>query len=109
MAGDVELDEDLIDGAAVAWRDLVQSQGWSLAKALADDLHGPTAQVQQIDKALSNIGRGDREAAEDTVIQIRARARAVEQFIAAVEERARLTQKKETKPRPFEQFRRIYR
>lgn len=93
------------DSEAAAWRDLVQSPGWALARRLADEMHGPAAQLQQMDAALATVGRGDRDAADDTVVQIRARSLAVEKFLAAVEGRAKQT--KAHKPKAFELLRRI--
>lgn len=102
-----EQDSNPVDSEALAWRELVQSDGWRLVKALAEELHGPAANVRAIDAALASVGRGDREAAEDTVIQIRARALAVEKFLAAAEERAKAAQPKSERLRPFAALRRI--
>ena len=45
--------------------------------------YGPTACLQQIDAALGTVARGDRDAAEDTVTQIRARARAAQRSMCS--------------------------
>jgi hypothetical protein len=55
---------------------LIESDGWTLFSASVNQQWGPNAQIAMIDRALDSVPRGDHEAAQDTVQQIRASARA---------------------------------
>lgn len=59
-----------------AMTDLLASDGWHLFVTAVNAQWGPAAQIDQIDRALSALPRGDREAVEDTVQQIRAASKA---------------------------------
>ena len=66
---------------------LVQSDGWTVFKAHVDREYGPEACIRQIDTALATVERGDRDAAEETVTQIRARAKAAQALASWPEQR----------------------
>lgn len=66
--------EDLNEREAL--KALIESDGWKLFSAAVNEQWGPNAQIAQIDRALSQVERGNQEAVQDTVQQIRASARA---------------------------------
>jgi hypothetical protein len=84
---------------------LLESDGWALFTKAVNDAHGDTASVLQIDAALKTVDRGDALAVQDTVQQIRARARAVQAMMAWPMERVKALRKKE-KPGMFAAMRR---
>jgi hypothetical protein len=85
---------------------LLDSDGWKLFLEHVEKSHGPAASVQQIDAALQGVPRGDREAVEDTVQQIRARAKAAEALIAWPRERVTKLRAKKAGPATTGLFRR---
>ena len=66
---------------------LVNSDGWTVFRAHVSREHGPDACIQQIDTALATVARGDRDAADETVTQIRARAKAAQALASWPEQR----------------------
>jgi hypothetical protein len=84
---------------------LLESDGWIIFLDAVDRAHGDRASVQQIDTALKAVDRGDAAAIQDTVQQIRARARAVQAMVAYPKERIAALRKKE-KPGMFAAMRR---
>jgi LDH2 family malate/lactate/ureidoglycolate dehydrogenase len=85
---------------------LLASDGWALFLAAVEQTHGDTACMQQIDNALKAVDRGDHEAVQDTVQQIRARAKAVQAMVRVPGERVKQLKAKKEKPGMFQGLRR---
>lgn len=66
---------------------LVSSDGWRMFCEHVERNHGSAACIQQIDLALAAVGRGDRDAADETVTQIRARSKAATALVTWPKER----------------------
>lgn len=66
---------------------LLESDGWALFVQAVEATHGDAASVRRIDTALQAVDRGDAAAIQDTVQQIRARARAVQAMMRWPQER----------------------
>ena len=60
-----------------ALTDLIASDGWKLFLSAVEHQWGARACMALIDNALKELARGDREAEQETVAQIRSAARAV--------------------------------
>ena len=85
---------------------MLASDGWAVFTEAADAMHGDAACVQQIDAELKTVDRGDLDAARDTVVQIRARARAVQAMLRWPEEQVKALKAKKDKPGMFQHLRR---
>lgn len=79
------IDPDVNEREALAA--LIESDGWALFLKAVDARHGDPASVREIDTALKAVERGDQAAIQDTVQQIRARARAVQAMVTWPRER----------------------
>lgn len=84
-----------------ALQTLLASDGWQLFVTMADAAHGDAASVRQIDQALGRVDRGDSEAQQDTVTQIRAASRAVQRLLSAPKERIAHLKAEKAKPHGF--------
>jgi hypothetical protein len=85
---------------------LVQSDGWELFLEAVEATHGDAASVRQIDAAMKGLDRGDHEAVQDTVQQIRARALAVQAMVRWPQEQINAMRAKRQKPGMFQHLRR---
>lgn len=85
---------------------LVESDGWKLFLEAVEASHGDVASVRQIDTALKAVDRGDHEAIQDTVQQIRARALAVQAMIRWPQEQIHAMKAKRPKAGMFQAMRR---
>lgn len=80
---------------------LVQSDGWQIFLAQVNANHGDGACVRAIDGALGAVGRGDHEAVQDTVQQIRAAAKAAQRMAGWPAERVKQLKAQKEKPQGF--------
>lgn len=66
---------------------LMLHPGWLRYRAYVESQWGADACIQKIDTALSTLERGDQQAANETVTQIRARAREAQRLLMWPRER----------------------
>ena len=101
-------DEDALDPAIGALRDLLQSEGWRLLKAQAADEWGPAGYGRQMQRALSAIPIGPDRPYElaRVVEQVDATAQAVNALIAWPTEELSRRAPAPQRARPFARLRR---
>lgn len=94
------------DDTLRAWKDLLQSVGWSLFWQAVEEEWGAEVVLARMERALTAVPRGDQEAINDTVQQIQVARREIQKLrsIPAAKITA-LTPKEEPKG-PFAALRR---
>jgi hypothetical protein len=91
-------------------QELLRSDGFTRFRAHVEDEWGAVASIQRIDRALTELPPGDRDAERETVLQIRAAARQIHALLQWPEERiAQLKGPKKKTISPMEALRRIAR
>lgn len=89
-----------------ALKALIASDGWQLYQQAIRGAWGAEACMRQIDQALAGLPRGDQDAVNDTVQQIRASARAVQAMATWPESRVQTLQAQKPKAKGLAAWRR---